>query len=62
MSAIIQCKCVSKEPGDAASVQDKLYGVGNRVANATVKGDDKQIEVRCTVCSTNHRIPRSRNK
>ncbi len=37
--------------------QDKLYGKGVRVANATIKRNEKQADVRCTVCSKVHQVP-----
>lgn len=51
--AIVECKCVNE-------FQDSLYGKGKRVANATSKQDVNKapmyVDVRCTVCSTTHRV------
>lgn len=51
-TARVICKCPHE-------FQDKTYGPQRRVANATAKGDDKQTEVRCTVCKTIHRVNNS---
>ncbi len=50
-TTIVNCKC-------AHSQQDKMYGVGNRVANATLVGPHVagQVQVRCTVCSKIHTV------
>jgi hypothetical protein len=54
-TAKVLCKCVHE-------VQDSLYGKGVRVANATLKQDEKQREVRCTVCKTIHKVNHSQVK
>lgn len=46
---IVSCKCKHEQ-------QDALYGQGRRVANATMKGDSQERDVRCTVCSMVQRI------
>lgn len=38
--------------------QDKIYGKGVRVMNTTAKGDDKNVDVRCTVCKRVTRVNR----
>ena len=48
-TAKVSCKCES-------TFQDARYGKGVRVANATSKKNDKQTEVRCTVCSAIHHV------
>ena len=48
-TAIVSCKCVHEQ-------QDKLHGIGRRVANATAKQDSTFVEVRCTSCKTIHRV------
>jgi hypothetical protein len=48
-TAIVLCKCVNEQ-------QDKLHGVGKRVANATAKQDSTYVEVRCTSCKAVHRV------
>lgn len=58
-TAIVKCKC---KDGPAAQFQDHRYGDGMRVANATEKGDDKTVDVRCTVCGTLHRVNKSQVK
>lgn len=45
----VQCGC----PHEG---QDKLHGVGVRVANSTAKGDKDNTEVRCTICKKIHRV------
>ncbi len=47
----VSCKC----NGPAAEFQDKQYGKNVRIANVTLKGDNKVREVRCTVCGTTHK-------
>ena len=47
-TAIVPCKCEHKQ-------QDRMYGVGRRVANTTARHAPDFVEVRCTVCSTVHR-------
>lgn len=42
--------------------QDALHGPQVRVANATAKGDDKSVDVRCTICKTLHRVSKSQVK
>ena len=44
-TAIVHCKCDHE-------FQDRKYGKGKRVANATQKGNDNNVEVRCTVCKS----------
>ena len=58
-STIVKCKCTE---GPAAKFQDKTYGEGMRVACATQKGDLTTRDVRCTVCSTLHRVNKSQVK
>lgn len=41
---IIECTCDNK-------YQDKRYGFGKRVANATLKKSGDKVVYRCTVCS-----------
>jgi redox-regulated HSP33 family molecular chaperone len=48
-TARVSCTCSHEQ-------QDKLYGKGIRVANATSKQDTTSIEVRCTVCGKLHRV------
>lgn len=50
--AFVKCGCKH-------DYQDKKYGSQVRVANATAKGDQQSIEVRCTVCTTTHRVSTS---
>lgn len=45
----VACKCTHEQ-------QDKMYGKGVRVANATAKQDKDFITVRCTVCSALHQV------
>lgn len=52
-TARVICSCENK-------FQDKMYGMQMRIANATQKGDDKQIAVRCTVCSHIQFVSRSK--
>lgn len=52
-TAKVPCKCTN-------DYQDRVYGRGVRIANATQKGDDASVDVRCTVCSTLHRVSKSR--
>lgn len=52
-TAKVPCKCNHE-------YQDRAYGKGVRVANATQKGDATSVDVRCTVCSTLHRVSKSR--
>jgi len=54
-TARIKCNC-------AHEVQDKLYGPGARLANATQRGDGNTTEVRCTVCKTAQRVNNSQVK
>jgi len=42
--------------GCSHEYQDQLHGKNVRVHNTTAKEDDKQIEVRCTVCKTTKRV------
>lgn len=49
------CKCIHE-------YQDKLYGKNIRVMNATEKGSQDKIEVRCTVCKTVHTVNKSQVK
>ena len=49
-TARILCKC-------SHEYQDKLYGKQVRLANATAKGDQQNVEVRCTVCKQTQRVP-----
>lgn len=51
----VKCNC-------AHEVQDALYGAGVRVANATLKQNEKQREVRCTVCKKIHNVNHSQIK
>lgn len=62
MSAIVQCKCESKQPGDAAEFQTRRYGVGARVAVPTEKVDKTtgKVTVRCTVCGNTHEVSQSK--
>lgn len=48
-TAIVNCKCNHE-------FQDRRYGQGKRVANATQKGDLNNVDVRCTVCKAVHRV------
>ncbi len=48
-TARVPCKCSNE-------FQDKAYGAGVRVANATAKQDKDYAEVRCTVCKQLHRV------
>lgn len=48
-TAKVKCKCVHEG-------QDRLHGVGTRVANTTAKQDKDYAEVRCTVCKSTHRV------
>lgn len=54
-TAVVDCKREHE-------FQDKRYGAHKRVANATQKGDEKNVDVRCTVCKTVHRVNKSRVK
>lgn len=54
-TAKVNCKCES-------TFQDARYGKGVRVANATQKKNDKQTEVRCTVCGTVRHVNNSQVK
>jgi hypothetical protein len=48
--ALVQCKC-------SHEFQDRTYGPGRRVANATQKAKAKdRATVRCTVCSQEHDV------
>ena len=51
----VKCSCVHE-------VQDQMYGAQMRVANATEKQNDKQREVRCTVCKKIHNVNHSQVK
>ena len=51
----VKCNCTHE-------IQDSLYGTGIRVANATLKQNDKQREVRCTVCKKIHNVNHSQVK
>jgi redox-regulated HSP33 family molecular chaperone len=57
MSATTRVKCNCPH-----EVQDSLYGAGIRVANATLKQNEKQREVRCTVCKKIHNVNHSQVK
>lgn len=50
-TVIVPCKCEHE-------FQDRKYGQGRRVANATQKGNLTHTEVRCTVCKTTHSVPK----
>ena len=54
-TAKVNCTCSHEQ-------QDKMYGVGVRVANTTAKQDKDYVEVRCTVCSKIHRVSPSKVK
>jgi len=54
-TAKVLCNCTHE-------VQDELYGKNVRVANATLKQNDKQREVRCTVCKKIHNVNHSQVK
>jgi len=54
-TAKVNCKC-------AHEFQDERYGKGVRVANATQKKNEKQTEVRCTVCKAIHHVNNSQVK
>ena len=54
-TAKVLCNC-------AHEVQDELYGKNVRVANATLKKNEKQTEVRCTVCKKIHSVNHSQVK
>lgn len=57
MSGTTRVKCVCTH-----EVQDALYGAGVRIANATMKQNEKQREVRCTVCKKIHNVNHSQIK
>jgi hypothetical protein len=48
-TAKISCKCANE-------FQDKHYGKGVRVANATSKQIQDKAVVRCTVCCSEHTV------
>lgn len=52
-TALVQCSCKHEQ-------QDKMYGAGVRVANATAKQDKDSVEVRCTVCGKTQRVSSSK--
>lgn len=53
-TAKVACSCTHTE-------QDKMHGVGVRVANSTQKNIDKdRTEVRCTVCGRLHQVSDSK--
>lgn len=52
-SVKIHCKCTE---GAAARFQDREHGKQVRVANVTNKGDNKNRDVRCTVCGAVQRV------
>lgn len=54
-TARVSCKCSNE-------FQDKQYGKGIRVANATLKKNEIQTEVRCTVCKAIHSVNHSQVK
>lgn len=55
-TARVPCKCTHE-------FQDKTYGAGVRVMNATEKRpDENKIGVRCTVCKTIHTVNKSQVK
>lgn len=54
-TSVVRCTCQNE-------FQDKQYGQGNRLANATAKQDKDQADVRCTVCSKIHSVNLSRIK
>ena len=53
--AKVRCSCTHP-------MQDKMHGVGVRVANATAKQDPLFVEVRCTVCNSVQRVNPSQVK
>lgn len=55
-TCVVNCNCNHE-------FQDRRYGNGRRVANATQKSKvDNKTDVRCTVCKTIHTVNNSQVK
>ena len=54
-TAKVVCTCEHEQ-------QDKLHGKSVRVANATQRTNENQVEVRCTVCKRIHKVNKGQVK